>query len=92
MLKLEWVDALELVHPFTKGFDQVYHCLTEDESKAVAVGDVSDVVAKHKAEDMEGVAGAHSVYVTTFFIGLALRAKPGASTPVASSGYGVGFA
>lgn len=82
VMKLEYVDSLQLAHPFTKGFDQVHYCITDDEVRAVAQGDVSDVVSKRKKEDIEGKDGASTVYSTTFYIGLAIEPKqPGAVVP-----------
>jgi poly(A) polymerase len=74
-MKLEYVDSLQLAHPFTKGFDQVFYCATDEEVRAVAQGEVSDAVAKRKKEDIEGKEGASSVHSTTFYIGLAIEPK-----------------
>lgn len=79
IMKLEYVDTLTLAHPFIKGFEQVHHCLTSDEVHACANGEISDVVAKRKKEDIEGKEGASTVYSTTFYIGLAIELKQGAS-------------
>ncbi|PPQ67593.1 hypothetical protein CVT25_012087 [Psilocybe cyanescens] len=76
VMKLEYVDSLILAHPFIKGFDQVSYCLSEDEIRAVAQGEISDVVASRKKEDIEGKEGASPVYSTTFYIGLAIEPKP----------------
>ncbi|KAJ3551100.1 hypothetical protein NM688_g4935 [Phlebia brevispora] len=82
VMKLEYVDSLTLAHPFIKGFDQVSYCLTEEEMRAAAQGDISEVVAKRKKEDIEGKEGASTVYSTTFYIGLAIEPKqPGAVGP-----------
>lgn len=75
VMKLEYVDSLQLAHPFTKGFDQVLHCATDEEVRAVAQGEVSDVVIKRNKEDIEGKEGASTVYSTTFYIGLAIEPK-----------------
>lgn len=74
-MKLEFVDALTLAHPFIKGFEQVLHCLTGAEVRAVAQGDISDAVKKRKKEDIEGQEGSSTVYSTTFYIGLAIQPK-----------------
>ncbi|KAF9478663.1 Poly(A) polymerase [Pholiota conissans] len=82
VMKLEYVDSLILAHPFTKGFDQVSYCLSEEEVRAVAQGEISDAVASRKKEDIEGKEGAGPVYSTTFYIGLAIEPKqPGAVGP-----------
>ena len=78
-MKLEYVDSLVLAHPFIKGFDQVSYCLSEEEVRAVAQGEISDVIASRKKEDIEGKEGAGPVYSTTFYIGLAIEPKPGMS-------------
>lgn len=76
-MKLEYVDSLILAHPFIKGFDQVSYCLSEDEVRAVAQGEISDAIANRKKEDIEGKEGAGPVYSSTFYIGLAIEPKPG---------------
>lgn len=75
VIKLEYVDSLTLAHPFVKGFDQVSYCLSEDEVHRVAQGDISDVIASRKKEDIEGKEGSSLVYSTTFYIGLAIEPK-----------------
>jgi len=75
-MKLEYVDSLILAHPFIRGFEQVSYCLSEDEVRAVAEGEISDSVASRKKEDIEGKEGAGPVYSTTFYIGLAIEPKP----------------
>ncbi|TFY67657.1 hypothetical protein EVJ58_g1502 [Rhodofomes roseus] len=76
VMKLEYVESLTLAHPFIKGFDQVHYCLTPEEIRAVAQGDVLEAVAKRKKEDVEGKEGATAVYTTSFYIGLAIEPKP----------------
>ncbi|KAF8806241.1 Poly(A) polymerase [Phlegmacium glaucopus] len=80
VMKLEYVDSLILAHPFVKGFDQVSYCVTEEEVLAVAQGEISDVIASRKKEDMEGKEGVSPVYSTTFYIGLQIEDKPVGST------------
>lgn len=75
-MKLEYVDSLTLAHPFIKGFEQVSYCLSEEEVRAVAQGEISDAIIKRKKEDIEGKEGASPVYSTTFYIGLAIEPKP----------------
>ncbi|KAG2343642.1 Poly(A) polymerase [Suillus weaverae] len=76
VMKLEYVDSLILAHPFIKGFDQVLHCITEEEVRQVAQGHISDVIAKRTKADIEGLDGASTVYSTTFYIGLLIEPKP----------------
>jgi len=80
-MKLEFVDSLILAHPFIKGFDQVSYCLSEEEVRAVAQGEISDAVASRKKEDIEGKEGAGPVYSTTFYIGLAIEPRTGPILP-----------
>lgn len=80
VMKLEYVDSLILAHPFIRGFEQVSYCLSEDEVRAVAEGEISDSVAGRKKEDIEGKEGAGPVYSTTFYIGLAIEPKPTGAT------------
>ncbi|KAI0092408.1 Poly(A) polymerase central domain-containing protein [Irpex rosettiformis] len=75
VMKLEYVESLTLAHPFIQGFDQVLYCLNEDEFRGAADGEVSDVLAKRKKEDIEGKPGSKVIYTTTFFIGLAIEPK-----------------
>lgn len=75
-MKLEFVESLQLAHPFIKGFEQTAYCLTPEEVKAAAEGDVSDVVARRKKEDVETQEGFRTVFTTTFYIGLAVEPKP----------------
>lgn len=74
-MKLEFVDSLTLAHPFIQGFDQVLYCLTDQELKGAAQGEIPEVVAKRKKEDIEGKDGSKVVYTTTFYIGLAIEPK-----------------
>ncbi|VDB97127.1 unnamed protein product [Peniophora sp. CBMAI 1063] len=82
VMKLEFVDALALSHPFVKGFEKVYYCISDDEVKATGMGNISETVEKRKPEDVKDQPSVQLVYTTTFYIGLALEAKPaGASGP-----------
>lgn len=76
VMKLEYVDALTLAHPFIKGFDQALHCTNDEEVRLCASGEVPETVLRRKKEDIEGKEGASTVYTTTFFIGLAIEPKP----------------
>lgn len=77
VMKLEYVEALTLAHPFVKGFEQTLHCIDENEVRAAAQGDITDTVKKRTKEEIEGKEGASTVYSTTFYIGLAIEPKPG---------------
>ncbi|ESK86976.1 poly polymerase pla1 [Moniliophthora roreri MCA 2997] len=80
--QLEFVDTLILAHPFVKGFEQVSYCISDEEVRAVAQGDISETIAKRKKEDIEGKEGAGPVYTTTFYVGLAIEPKqPGSVGP-----------
>ena len=79
-MKLEYVESLEIAHPFIKGFEQTSHCLDDEEVHAVAQGEVSDVIAKRKKGDIDGKADAKTVYTTSFFIGIQVSPKQRAST------------
>ncbi|TFK94256.1 polymerase [Polyporus arcularius HHB13444] len=82
VIKLEYVESLELAHPFIKGFEQVSYCLNDEEVRAVAQGDISEAVAKRKKQDIEGKEGASAVHSTTFYIGLAVEPRqPGSIGP-----------
>lgn len=45
IMKLELVPTLICAHPFIKGFNQVSHCLDENEVRLVAIGDIPEAVA-----------------------------------------------
>jgi poly(A) polymerase len=77
-MKLECVDSLTMVHPFTKGFEQVSYCISDDEAHAVAQGENWESISNRKKEDIEGKEGASTVYSTTFYIGLAIAPKASA--------------
>ncbi|KAL4076329.1 poly-A polymerase [Scleroderma citrinum] len=80
VMKLEFVESLILAHPFIKGFDQVLHCMTEDEVSLVAEGQISEAIAKRTKADIEGSPTGKTVYSTTFYIGLLVQPKPTGST------------
>lgn len=75
VMKLEFVEGLEIAHPFIKGFEQTHYCLNEEEVHAVAQGEISDVIAKRRSEDIEGKDGAQTVYSTSFYIGIHVAPK-----------------
>ncbi|KAJ7869639.1 poly-A polymerase [Mycena leptocephala] len=75
VMKLEYVDSVTLAHPFIKGFEQLLYCLTDEEARLVAQGEISDAVLKRKKEDIEGKEGGGVVYSTTFYIGLQIEPK-----------------
>ncbi|CUA74299.1 poly(A) polymerase [Rhizoctonia solani] len=82
IVKLEFVDQLEVAHPFVKGFNQKLYCLDDAEVQAVAQGDVSPVIEKRTKEDMRMTLGMNEVYTTTFYIGMKLaERKAGTSGP-----------
>ena len=66
VMKLEFVDTLQLAHPFTKGFEQVHYVIGEAELNAVSSGDISDTFSKRTAKDIEGVEGGRAVHTSTF--------------------------
>jgi len=74
VMKLEYVESLVIAHPFIKGFDQEVYCLTDEEVRAVAEGEISAAVLKRKKGDCDGKDG-RVVYTTTFYIGLAVEPK-----------------
>ncbi|KAJ6615621.1 Poly(A) polymerase central domain-containing protein [Mycena sp. CBHHK59/15] len=79
VMKLEYVDSLTLAHPFIKGFEQILYCLTDEEVRLVAQGEISDAVLKRKKEDIEGKEGGGVVFSTTFYIGLQIEPKQAGS-------------
>lgn len=77
VMKLELVESMEIVHPFVKGFEKTYHCMSADEVRAVARGEVSEQISRQTENDIEGKEGGGTVYVTSFFIGLEIQPKKG---------------
>ncbi|KAF7322617.1 hypothetical protein HMN09_00040200 [Mycena chlorophos] len=81
--RLEFVDNLELPHPFPKGFDRTITCKDAEEAANVLRGEeggenVPDdkeesAQAEAAAAEEEGEEGGNKVYVTNFFIGLGIR-------------------
>ena len=53
IMKLELVPALLCAHPFVKGFDHNYVCVSDDEVRLVATGDVPPQVAARTAQHAE---------------------------------------
>ncbi|ETW84100.1 hypothetical protein HETIRDRAFT_472544 [Heterobasidion irregulare TC 32-1] len=81
VMKLEFVETLLLAHPFVKGFEHVSYCLSQQEVRLVAQGEVGDTFSKRKKDDLEG-KDVSPVYTTTFYIGLAIEARqPGSVGP-----------
>ena len=74
-MKLEYVESLTLAHPFTKGFERVSHCISDDEVRAVAQGENWESINKRKKEDIEGKENGSVVHSTTFYIGLVVTPK-----------------
>lgn len=77
-MKLEYVDTLLLAHPFVKSFDRTNYCLNEEEQRAVSIGEVPVEVEKRTEKDLKDGEGG-TVYTTTFYIGLQIERRPGAS-------------
>jgi poly(A) polymerase len=74
-MKLEYVDSLTLAHPFIKGFEQVSYCLSDEEVRAVAQGEISEAIKKRQPEDIRDKEASSTVHTTTFYIGLAIEPK-----------------
>lgn len=68
---------LDIAHPFVKGFEQATYCLTEDEVRMAAQGEVSEELRKRTKEEIEGkeAEGARAIYTMTFYIGLEVKPK-----------------
>lgn len=75
VMRLEVVDTIEVAHPFVKGFEKTYHCMSADEVQAVARGEVTEQITKQTREDIENKEGGGTVYATSFFIGLEIQSK-----------------
>ena len=89
-MRLEFVDALKLAHPFIKGFENVYYCLSEEEAQAVSRGEIPDAVAQRTKEDIADKEGAKVMHTTSFFVGLQIKPKEGeydSSSPTLTCAY-----
>jgi poly(A) polymerase len=73
-MKLEYVEYLVIAHPFIKGIDQETVCLTDEEFRAVAEGETPPSALKWKKEECLE-KGGRMLYMTTFYIGLAVEPK-----------------
>ncbi|KAI0722730.1 polymerase [Earliella scabrosa] len=80
VMRLEFVDALKLAHPFIKGFDNVYYCLSEEETQAVTRGEIPEAVASRTKADIEGKEGVTTMHTTSFFVGLSIKPKEAGAT------------
>ncbi|OSD04556.1 polymerase [Trametes coccinea BRFM310] len=80
VMRLEFVDNLKLAHPFIKGFDVTYYCLSEEEAQAVSRGEIPKDVAQRKQEDVAGKEGVIPVYTSSYFIGLSMKPREAGST------------
>ncbi|KAI0751074.1 polymerase [Daedaleopsis nitida] len=80
VMRLEFVDALKLAHPFIKGFDNVYYCLSEEESQAVSRGEIPEAAAQRTKEDISGKEGAITMHTTSYFVGLSIKPKEAGAT------------
>ena len=77
VMRLEFVDALKLAHPFIKGFDNVYYCLSEEETQAVSRGEIPEAVARRTKEDIADKEGVTTMHTSSYFVGLSIKPKEG---------------
>ena len=76
VMRLEYVDNLRLAHPFCKGFNSTVRCVSEEEASAVMRGQPPSAPdAESSEDDPANESAPHKVYLTSFFIGLAVRPK-----------------
>jgi poly(A) polymerase len=78
VMKLEFVDTLDLAHPYVKSFDRTNYCIDEAEQRSVSIGEVPPEVEKRTEADLVPGQGG-TVWTTTFYIGMQIERKPGAS-------------
>ncbi|KAG8921356.1 polynucleotide adenylyltransferase [Tulasnella sp. 417] len=81
-LKLEFVESVELAHPYVKGFELVAHCINEKEVTEVTFNRISDVVINRTQEEAAKEPGYRTVYTTTFYIGVAVAPKQAGTVTV----------
>ncbi|KAJ3019670.1 polynucleotide adenylyltransferase [Thoreauomyces humboldtii] len=76
--QLELVDHLDLAHPYIKGFNKVCKCVTEEERGRAAHG----IFPAARPDPDADTPGLSSLYTSTFYIGLSIKAKdPSSNTP-----------
>uniref|UniRef100_D8Q4M8 Poly(A) polymerase n=1 Tax=Schizophyllum commune (strain H4-8 / FGSC 9210) TaxID=578458 RepID=D8Q4M8_SCHCM len=67
---------IQVTRPFIKGFERIYHCISDDERRAATEGRFSDLKA---AEGRPAGDKTTTVYTTAFFLGLEFKPKDGNS-------------
>ncbi|KAF7332615.1 Poly(A) polymerase [Mycena kentingensis (nom. inval.)] len=75
VMKLEYVESLILAHPFTRGFEQTFYCISDEEVRQVAQGTISDTVLERKVQGADSKYTGNLVYSTTFYVGLAIEPR-----------------
>lgn len=65
---------IQVTRPFIKGFEKIYHCISDDERRAATEGRFADLKA---AEGRPAGDNTTTVYTTTFFLGLEFKPKDG---------------
>ncbi|TIB58475.1 hypothetical protein E3P78_03924, partial [Wallemia ichthyophaga] len=78
--KLELAEGIELAHPFVKGFSEVFVCLDDEEVQSAAEYNPSQAVKERSSrldeyDGKDGKDGVHRVYVSTFYVGLAIQPR-----------------
>lgn len=72
---LEFLNYLELAHPFVDGFDQLSYCVSTEEMHLVMTGELPMEIYQRKKEDFESNPNVLKVLTTSFFIGLLAEPK-----------------
>ncbi|KAI4519481.1 Poly(A) polymerase [Schizophyllum commune Loenen D] len=67
---------IQVTRPFIKGFEKIYHCISDDERRAATEGRFADLKA---AEGRPAGDNTTTVYTTVFFLGLEFMPKDGNS-------------
>jgi poly(A) polymerase len=75
--KMETIETLARVHPFTKGFDRTYYTINLQEHADVLVGTIPPNVGDRTEEEAKALQTEESqtIYTTTYYIGLEI-ARP----------------
>ncbi|PVG00489.1 putative PAP1-poly(A) polymerase [Serendipita vermifera] len=75
--KMETIETLARVHPFTKGFERTYYTTNLQEHADVLVGTIPPNVANRTEEEAKALQTEESqtIYTTTYYIGLEI-ARP----------------
>jgi poly(A) polymerase len=72
--KLEVIDSIKLVHPYIKGFEEEYECVSEEHSIAIQKGLPFDK-SKNTPPNSDGSSEPIKLWSTVFYMGILLETE-----------------